>query len=375
MPVAVKMTSHLEEQLQRDIDRICEKVREMSGLVERALKDSLKAFLECNRQQAYIVILRDQRIDELENEIDRLCLEFLVRQQPVAAHLRFVYVTMKINQELERIGDYSESVARQALKVSGLELEFLHDRFQRIASLASSMLHDAIEAFLHRSPDCASKTIQTELLVDDLRNHIDAELIEHRQKGRISLESLPVLMAISRRFERVADQSKNICDEVIYMCTGEQTRHLGGDVFRVLFVDDSNSCLSQMAEAIGNSLGEPKFLFSSAGIQLGEIDRRMVQFFMGNGLDLSRAVPKTITQIPNLEHYQIMVLLGSHLQQSIPKTAGKTVFFEWDIPDPAKAQPADNTRYEETCVSLKTHISDLIAAVFDTVPNARNQSK
>ena len=99
------MATHLEESLQQDIDRIRRKVTSMAELGERALKDCVRALLERNRQLAYSIIFRDQRIDELEQEIDRLCLEFLVRQQPVAGHLRFAYATIKINLELERVGD------------------------------------------------------------------------------------------------------------------------------------------------------------------------------------------------------------------------------------------------------------------------------
>ncbi len=83
------MALHLEESRQRDIDRIRGKVTEMAGLGEKALWDSVKALKERNRQLAYAVILRDQYIDELEKEVDRLCLEFIVRQQPVASQLRF----------------------------------------------------------------------------------------------------------------------------------------------------------------------------------------------------------------------------------------------------------------------------------------------
>ena len=82
------------------MDAIRAKVTQMAGLDERALKASLQAFVERNRQLAYSVILRDQYLDELETELDRLCLEFLVRQQPAAGPLRFVFTTIKINKEL-----------------------------------------------------------------------------------------------------------------------------------------------------------------------------------------------------------------------------------------------------------------------------------
>src|ERR1041385_9536535 len=116
------MRSHYEETLQRDIKAIQEKILKMAQLDERALRDSLKALVERNRQLAYAVILRDQYIDELEKEVDRLCLEFLVRQQPVAGPLRLAYATIRINLELERVGDYAEGIARQILKLTAMDV-------------------------------------------------------------------------------------------------------------------------------------------------------------------------------------------------------------------------------------------------------------
>src|ERR1041385_8482795 len=108
----------------------------MARLAERALTDSLRALVENNLTVAYSVILRDQYIDELEKEIDRLCLEFLVRQQPVAGHLRFAYAAIKINLELERIGDYAESIARQVLKVSTLHDRLPLKSFSELANIS-----------------------------------------------------------------------------------------------------------------------------------------------------------------------------------------------------------------------------------------------
>src|ERR1041385_5654132 len=120
----------LEESLQRDVDRIRAKVTLMAALAERALRDCVSAIRENNRQLAYSIILRDQRIDELEKEIDRLCLEFLVRQQPVAGPLRFVYATIKINLELERVGDYAESIACQVIKLVDRKVDMTVFRFR-----------------------------------------------------------------------------------------------------------------------------------------------------------------------------------------------------------------------------------------------------
>src|SRR5438132_8730554 len=156
------MLSHFEESLQRDIKLIRKKILEMSGLDERALKSSLQALVERNRQLAYSVILRDQYIDELEKEVDRLCLEFLVRQQPAGAHLRFAYAAIKINLELERIGDYAESIARQVLKVSSLPQQPSYEKFVAIANLAIPMLQQAVQAFVDQNHDLARSTMAIE---------------------------------------------------------------------------------------------------------------------------------------------------------------------------------------------------------------------
>src|SRR4030095_9943122 len=181
------MSSHYEASLQRDIDRIRGKLQDMGRLVEMALDGAWRAFVECDPQRAYTVILRDRRIDELEKEIDRLCLEFFVRQQPVARQLRFAYIAIKINQELERIGDYAESIARQVLKLSALSTKISHARFEEIANLSIPMLRDAVRAFIEEDAALARKTMVIEDRVDGLKSTINAELFQLRQEGKIPL--------------------------------------------------------------------------------------------------------------------------------------------------------------------------------------------
>ena len=134
----------------------------MGSLAEAALKTSMRALAERNRQTAYSVIVRDQRIDELEKEIDRLCLEFIVRQQPVAGTLRFAYATIKINSELERVGDYAESIARQVVILGSQEFDLPTERFSEIAGRAIPMLHAAIEAFLSQDAALARRAMEAE---------------------------------------------------------------------------------------------------------------------------------------------------------------------------------------------------------------------
>jgi len=358
--------AHLEKSLQRDIDLIRGKITEMSARDEQALKTAVRALQEQNRQLAYVVILRDQHIDELEKEVDRLCLEFLIRQQPVAGHLRFVYAAIKINAELERIGDYAESIARQVIKLGSVELPVSPDRFVEIANFSVPMLHNATQAFVKQDAELARSTMVVEDQVDVLRNKLNADLLTHLQQGKLPLEALTPLMTIARRLERVSDQAKNICEETLYMCTGEYSKHKGTEVMRILFVSERNSCRSQMAEAIGNSLDEPRLLFSSAGINPKAVDPATVRFLAEKGLDASRANSKSIAQIPNLEHYHVIIALDKAAQKAFPTPPTKTVTLDWNVVDPSAVQgspEAIRIAYETTCEHIQTHIKELTEAI------------
>lgn len=360
------MPTHFELSLQRDIDRIRDRVRTMAGLCEGALKDCVTALHTRNRQLAYTVILRDRRVDELEKEVDRLCLEFLVRQQPVAGPLRLAYSTIRINLELERVGDYAESIARQSLKLMEMKDALPLARLEEIANLSIPMLHDAVEAFLTQDADLARRTIEAEDAVDVLKSKLNKDIVALFRESKIPFEALNPLLMITRRLERVSDQARNICMEVLYMCTGEYARHQGAEAFRVLFVDHHNSCRSQLAEAIGTTLDQPQFLFASAGVEPQPIAASTLAYLKGKGIDAARLAPKSVQQIPNLDHYHIIVVLDPEAMKAFPVKPRKTVILDWSLPDPSRAagSPAEiQAAYDQAWQFLHEHLKDLIEAV------------
>jgi len=366
------MTTHLEESMQREIDRIRAKLTEMSMLGEKALRDCVMALENRNRQTAYAIILRDQYIDELEKEVDRLCLEFIVRQQPVAGLLRFAYATIRVNLELERVGDYAESIARQTLKLLDLPVEFPSDHVREIAELSIPMLRDATRAFVDQDAELARKTIGTEQAVDQLKSKLNKNLIALFRDNKLPFEALNPLVMISRRFERVSDQARNICMDTLYMCTGEYMKHAGAEAFRVLFVDAHNSCRSQMAEAIAQSLNHPKFIFTSAGLEPRPIDPVTVAFLREQGLDVTRLVAKSIDQVLNLDHYHVIVALAPEAGKAFPRKPRKLAFLEWSVRDPSQAhgtQAEVLAAYQSAYQSIQEHINDLVGAILgeDTI--------
>jgi phosphate transport system protein len=371
------MATHFEASLQRDMDRIRAKVSAMAELAERALRDTLEALAKGDRTLAYSVVLRDQRIDELEKEVDRLCLEFLVRQQPVAGPLRLAYATIRINLELERVGDYAEGIARQALKLISMGAAVPIERFREIADKSIPMLHDAVQSFVTQDVDLARKTMETEQVVDGLKSRLNADLIKLNRESNGPLEVLNALMMIARHFERVSDQAQNICIEVVYMCTGEYQRHKGAEATRLLFVDVRNACRSQMAEAIADALEQPQFIFASAGTDPAPPDPVTIRFLKEKGLDVSHHSSKGLSQIPNLDHYQIIVALAEEAKKAFPKPPTKMICLDWSVPDPSTVKGSEaeiKKAYEQTFQFLKSHIQDLVKAVLGEKTNRTDLS-
>jgi len=361
------MPTRLEESLERDIENIRQHIREMSALAERALRECVQALRDGDRQRAYAVILRDQYIDEKEKEIDRLCLEFLVRQQPVGVHLRLAFSAIKINLELERVGDYAESVARQLLRLGDTRPPGpIRERIAEMADLAIPMLHDAIEAFLAQDPALANRVILVEPAVDELQSKLNNDLVDGVRGNAVTPEMLEPIANIGRRFERVADQARNVCMETIYMCTGEFAKHPGAETIRILFVGEHNASRTQMAEAIAQSLGQPRFVFTSAGLDPRPVDPRTIAFMKEKGFDLSRAAPKAIFQVPNLDHYNVIVGVAAEARQAFPRSPRKMVYIDWSIDDPARASGSPEevrSAYETAFEFLSRHVRDLVGAV------------
>lgn len=362
--------------MQRDIDVIRAKLLAMVALDERALTRAFQAFLTRDRQLAYSVILRDQEVDALETELDRLCVEFIIRHQPAAGNLRFVYSASKVAGQLERVGDYAESIARQVVLVSHLPLEIPKDRFHEIANLAIPMLHNAVHAFVDKNPDLARTTMASEPRVNQVRDDLSDELLEWREEGRLPLEALSPLLTVARRYERVSDQATNICEEALYFATGEYLRHMPREGFRVLFVDDANSCLSRMAEVIGNALGAKKFWFGSAGLAAGAADPRTVWFLSEKGFDISHQSSRSASQALQSEACQIMVALSKEAEKAFPQRPTKVLGLQWAVPDPSKARGTPEeirAEYENAYQSLSHHIRDLVHAIIGDGQSSADQ--
>jgi len=356
------LSPHLEASQEHDLELIRRKLIAMAELDEQALRRALQAVLTLDRQLAYTVILRDRAVDELETELDRLCLEFLLKHQPAGGTLRFVYSTSKIIKELERIGDYAESIARQALQVESLPAGFPRARFETMADLVVPMIQEAVLAFIAKDAARARATMERENRADELRKQITTEVAALAHP----MVELSSLLTVARRFERAADQAYNICEEAVYYATGESQKHRPMESYRIVFVGETNTCLTQMAEAIANALGDQRFQFASAGLMAGQIAPATVAFLQAKGLDLRGRRTKSVDEIPDLDQVQVIIGLCREARKTFPAAPTKCVGLEWQVVDPSKVTGDAATvraAYETAYDFLQSHVKHLVQAI------------
>jgi phosphate transport system protein len=353
--------------MQHDIEQIKAAVGGMASLVERSLEKAVRSFLHQDRRLAFSVILRDRFIDEKEEDLNRLCLEFLIRQQPAGGPLRMAYAAIRISLELERMGDYAESIARQTLRPVESPADATRARFAEMAEMTVGMLRDAVAAFTAEDAELAARTIEVETTVDGLKADLAKNLLALADELAWSFESLNPWLHVSRRLERASDQARNICHEVIYMCTGRPTRHQSEATVRILFIDDTHGSLSQMAHAIGDRLAKPGVVFASAGLTPQRLDAATIEFMRAKGVDLARSPARGIFDVPEFEKFQVIVALSDHVKQALAQDARGRVFLEWRHPAPAAGPDvppeAAARAHEEAYARLEADVTDLLAIV------------
>jgi arsenate reductase len=157
--------------------------------------------------------------------------------------------------------------------------------------------------------------------------------------------------------------------ETLYLCTGEVAKHRGSAMVHVLFVDERSSCRSLMAEAIGTSLGDPGFAFSSAGLEPLPIEPATVSFMASKGFDVTRAVPRAITSVEDLEHKDVIVLLAPEAKRAFPRRPRKAVLLEWPVDDPSLVKGSETevrAAYEKAYTFIAGQIRELVSAVRDS---------
>ena len=216
------MTRHF----QRELSQLKKRILSLWAMAEERVRAAVKAMVTRDSELAKRIIGTGYEIDEAEMEIEEECLKILALHQPVAVDLRFISAVIKINNDLERIGDEAVNIADRVLIISKRKrLDILHFDFSAMAEKAERMLKTSLDAVVNLDLDLAVKVIISDDEVDALENKAYDVIKKAIEDHPDRVGYLINLLLISRHLERIADHAQNIAEEVIYMIEGEIVRH------------------------------------------------------------------------------------------------------------------------------------------------------
>lgn len=209
----------------QELEQLKAKLLEMSALVESAIYRSVQGVVEKNAALAEQVMKNEARINQLEIEVDDLAISLLALQAPMAADLRLVTAAIKINNDLERMGDLSVSIAQSALALMKDPVIRPLIDIPHIAGLAQGMVRKALDAFVNRDPELARSVLASDDAVDNMRTASYHELISFMEKNPGQISQALYLLSTVRNLERIADHATNIAEDVLFLVKGIDVRH------------------------------------------------------------------------------------------------------------------------------------------------------
>ncbi|MFN4766452.1 MAG: phosphate signaling complex protein PhoU [Ignavibacteria bacterium] len=208
-----------------DLDKLRTRLIRMGSLVEEQVELAFKALLECNEGLAKLVIERDDKVDKLDIKIDKQCQRIFALQQPVASDLRLLLASIKINNELERIGDMATNISYPVIHDPGVCILVKEFGFDKITSAAYTMVKASLDAFVNNDADLAKHVLPTDSTVDGLERQFKSDIIAlMREKPEIIPQGVELISILSN-IERMADHATNIAENVIFLFEAKMVRH------------------------------------------------------------------------------------------------------------------------------------------------------
>ncbi|MBN2063368.1 MAG: phosphate signaling complex protein PhoU [Sedimentisphaerales bacterium] len=215
----------MPKHLQKEIENLKKSILNLGARVETAVRDASLAIARQDIESAKTIINNDDIIDEQEVDIEEECLKTLALHQPVARDLRFIITVLKINSDLERIGDLASNIAERAVFLAGKPKPDVSFDFVAMAQATQDMLKKSLDALVNLSVEQAYEVCQSDDLVDEMNRSVygmvQKAILSHPEQ----IESLIQLLSAARYLERIADHTTNIAQDIIYMIEGQIVRH------------------------------------------------------------------------------------------------------------------------------------------------------
>lgn len=311
---------------------------------------------------AAATVIADHPINRSMRRIDSLCHKFIALHLPSAGHLRLLSSVIRANIELERIGDYAVTIARETLQLPALPSGPMSMELERVGNETQLMLHQSIKAFNELNPELAKGTMVMEEQMENDLDVIFSRLMANADQNEV--KNLLAMFAVFTQLKRVADQAKNLCEETVFAATGSTK---APKVFNILFIDEDNSCQSQIAEAVARKNFPRSGNYTSAGRKAAaRLNPAMVEFLASHGIslgDTARPRKLDMTQL-ELGTQHFVVSLQGPVRNYFAQLPFHTTPLQWDVgPAPERTDDAGIKRLEEIYRETAVQVRDLMEAL------------
>jgi phosphate transport system protein len=224
------MPDRLVPHFQDELEQLKTRLLEMGGLAEDRVRSALEGLVERDSQLVDRVLGGDAPINQLHIEIDSRCFKLLALHQPMAVDLRDIVSAVKINTDLERVGDLAINIAEAVRRyMRHPPVKELID-IPRMADIAQSMLRDSLDSYVRRDIVLAQNVLNQDDELDALKTQVFRDLLTHMLEDPTTIEPALDLILISRHLERIGDHATNIAEDVIFMVSARDVRHHAGEV-------------------------------------------------------------------------------------------------------------------------------------------------
>jgi phosphate transport system protein len=215
-------SGHTLKAFDEDIDRLRALISQMGGLAEHAIGEAMRCLIQRDTEGALRVVENDKKLDALEVETERRAVQLIALRAPMAGDLRDVVAALKISSVVERIGDYAKNIAKRVplIENANNKIEPL-SLLPEMARIATSMVHDVLDAFVQRDADVALEVCRRDDAVDDFYDSIFRTLLTHMMENPHNIGQSAHLLFVAKNLERVGDHATNIAELVFYAATGE----------------------------------------------------------------------------------------------------------------------------------------------------------
>lgn len=215
----------METHFQQELNKLKENLLKMAGLAEQAISNAVEALVQRNMSLAEKTIKEDEKINQMEILIDEWCLKLLALYQPMAADLRFITSAMRINIELERIGDLAVNIAERVISLNQEPQLKPYIDIPRMAEITQAMVKDVLDAFVNGDTNLARAVCERDDQVDALNDQVFRELLTYMMADPKTITRAVHLIIVSRCLERIADHSTNIAEGIIFMVKALVIKH------------------------------------------------------------------------------------------------------------------------------------------------------